>query len=347
MLNIKEFGDFLINNIPGARYASGERVILMRCPFCGDSDDPRKAHLYILLNTGSDYNVITCYCQKCKTSKVLTHSLLMEWGIYDSNINVELIEYNKKALSDPRNDKFIDKPIYNLSNTFILDNELSRYKLSYINKRLGTNLDYNEILKRKIVLNLGDLLDSNNIYRYTRDQSIVKQLNDNFIGFISRDNAFINMRNLEISKVYESIDKRYINYNIFGKFNNSHRYYTIPTQINLCNPNRIKFHIAEGPFDILSVFYNLRQKENHSIYTAIGGSAYLNLIKSFILHDKLNYLEVHVYLDNDINNNTVYNIRDYLMIYNIPLYIHRNIKEGEKDFGVPIDRIKEEITQIC
>ena len=47
MLNIKEFGDFLINNIPGARYASGERVILMRCPFCGDSDDPRKAHLYI------------------------------------------------------------------------------------------------------------------------------------------------------------------------------------------------------------------------------------------------------------------------------------------------------------
>ena len=61
--------------------------------------------------------------------------------------------------------------------------------------------------------------------------------------------------------VYKSIDKRYINYKLYIKDDTNQRFYTIPTKVNLNIPNRIKFNISEGPFDILSVYLNLRNKE--------------------------------------------------------------------------------------
>lgn len=347
MLNKEQFGEFLVNSIPGAKFASGRRTVLFRCPFCGDSQkNSRSAHFYILLNPESPNMMIRYYCQKCHATGIVDHNTLMEWGVYDSNMNVELSEFNKKVKKEQDNTQFIDRNIYKLDNRFILDNDLSRYKLSYVNKRLGTNLNYNDILSSKIVLNLGDLLDSNKIYSYTRDASILQQLNDNFIGFISRDNAFVNMRNLEISPVHKNIDKRYINYSIFGKFDNSQKYYVLPSQIDITNPRRVRLNIAEGPFDILSVYYNLQHKSTHNIYAAIGGSGYLNLIKSFMIRDKLNYIEVHIYIDNDVKDYVIQNIKDYLMVFNVPLYIHRNMKNGEKDFGVPLDRIEEKIIQL-
>lgn len=341
------FGQFLVDNIPNAKWASGNRVVTMRCPLCGDSTkNPRSTHFYILLNPETPNTLIRYYCHKCHGSGIVTHETLMEWGLYDSAINVSLSEFNKKAVKEKENSQFLSKDVYNLNNKFILDNELSRYKLDYINKRLGINLDYNEILKNKIVLNLGDLLDYNKIYTYTRDQSILQQLNDNFIGFISRDNAFINMRKVTDNPVHKNIDKRYINYSIFGKFDNSNKYYVLPSNVDLTNPRRIRLNLAEGPFDILSAYYNLCNQSHHSIYTAIGGSGYLNLIKKFIIRDKLSYIEVHIYIDNDVKDYVVRNIRDYLSVFNIPLYIHRNMKQGEKDFGVPKDRIDENIIQL-
>ena len=344
MFNMETFAELIINTVPRARYASGKKELLMRCPLCGDSENPKSAHFYISLD---DTKPIFYYCQKCKGTGIVTHSTLMEWGIYDPNINVDIIEYNKKKLNDSKNFKFIDKEIYKLNNEFVTINEASDKKLAYINERLGTNLSYQEILDKKIVLNIGDLLDSNKIYRYTRDLSIMQQLNNHFIGFISHDNAFLNMRNLSEGSVYKSIDKRYVNYNIFGKFNNAQRFYTIPTQVDLNNPKRIKLNISEGAFDILSVYYNLRHQEKHSIYASVGGSGYLNLIKNFILNMKLVYIEVHVYIDSDIKTSVVYEMKRYLSIYNIPLYIHRNLKSGEKDFGVPIERIIEGVDRLC
>ncbi len=347
MFDKEEFGQFLVNNIPGAKFASGNRVIVMRCPICGDSvKNPRSAHFYILLNPENPNSLIRYYCHKCHATSVLNHSTLLEWGIYDSSIGVALSEFNKKAANNKENFQYLDRNIYNLSNTFILDNELSRYKLDYINKRLGTNLGYDEILKNKIVLNLGDLLDGNKIYNYTRDPSILQQLNDNFIGFISRDNAFINMRKVTDTPVHKNIDKRYINYSIFGKFDNSNKYFVLPSNIDLTNPKRIRLNIAEGPFDILSVYYNLCNRAQHNIYAAIGGSGYLNLIKNFIIKDQLSYIEVHVYIDNDIKDYVIQDIKSYLSVFNIPLYIHRNMKQGEKDFGIPVDRIDENIIQL-
>lgn len=333
----------LLLKIPGASLASGGREVVMKCRYCDD----RAKHMYVSLPVDNNIMLFNCFRASCQAKGIVTHDKLIEWGVYESPDDlIEVTKYNKRVSSLDKNRKFNDRDVYKLNNTFVSQNRLSELKLTYINKRIGTQMTYDDVLRNKIILNLKDLLDANNITKYTRHNNIIEQLDESFIGFISQDNAFVNMRNLREGKVYDSIDKRYINYNIFNKIDNTQRFYTIPANIDLCNPNRIKLHVAEGPFDILSIYYNLRHQEPHSIYSAILGGHYLSIIKHFINRMKLINLEIHIYMDNDVSNTILYEIGDILAVYQIPCYIHRNMYEGEKDFGVPLDRINEQIYRL-
>jgi hypothetical protein len=145
--------------------------------------------------------------------------------------------------------------------------------------------------------------------------------------------------------VYKTIDKRYVNYNIFNEFNTD-RFYTIPTSIDLANPERIKIHIAEGPFDILSIYLNCRHMEP-GIYTSVAGSNYLGIIIYFLENYMLPYTEIHLYPDNDKygSKSNMDRIKRYLSPLKTPLIVHRNLFQGEKDFGVSPDRIREVIQE--
>ena len=57
-------------------------------------------------------------------------------------------------------------------------------------------------------------------------------------------------------------------------------------------------------------------------------------------------MEVHVYMDTDISNSVIYELRDICEVFMLPLYIHKNMYPNEKDFGVPISRINESIQRI-
>ena len=63
---------------------------------------------------------------------------------------------------------------------------------------------------------------------------------------------------------------------------------------------------------------------------------------------KLPYVEFHYYPDNDKygSNNVMYRVANMVKPMGAPFYIHRNICNGEKDFGVSPDRIKESIQRI-
>ena len=60
-------------------------------------------------------------------------------------------------------------------------------------------------------------------------------------------------------------------------------------------------------------------------------------------------IELQLYPDNDAqgNNTKMERLINDIPDRNIPIYIHRNIYPGEKDFGVPISRIKEVIERVC
>jgi hypothetical protein len=201
-------------------------------------------------------------------------------------------------------------------------------------------------MNMKIVLNIGDILSRNHL-KLTRDKRIIEALDSGFLGFLSHDNAFLNMRNLDLVKdLHASINKRYINYNLVGKYDNTCRFYNVPTTVDFRDPRPIKLHIAEGSFDILSIYLNLRKDPYMNIYTAIGGSGYKGLAKYFISKLKCPNLEIHIYPDNDVSRHTILDLAHYLEPFRYSFYIHRNICPGEKDFGVNISKIQESIERV-
>lgn len=340
------YKEFLLSNIkPWAKEGSGGRVIICRCFYCSDSKHQNHGHFYISIPQ-KDTEPSLFYCQKCKTGGIVTQSKLLEWGLYDADIAVELTKYNSRVLNLAENRIYKDSFIYKVFNSIITDDKLSNYKLNYINSRLGTSLAFKDCLNLKIVLNLTDLLKLNNLGP-TRDPNIISQLDSGFIGFLSYDNAFLNMRNLDIvPDLYKGIDRRYINYNIFNKYDNTKRFYTIPTQIDLNDPRPIQLHIAEGPFDILSICLNLRANSDRCIFSSIGGSGYAGLLRIFISELKYPNMEIHIYPDNDVSRDDILDVFGLLQPFRYSMYIHRNTYPGEKDFGVPVEKINEVIERI-
>lgn len=343
MINPELYRSHLLNSIPTAVIASGGKQINCRCFFCPDGKNPSSKHFYISIPQ-NDKEPSLYYCHKCHASGVMSYKKLIEWDIYNEEVALGLIDHNKKCDINTMR-KYTDKTHYNIRCLNTSENNISEIKLKYLNNRIGTNFSYKDLRDLKIILNLKDLLKDNNITEVTRHQNIIDQLDINFLGFLSIDNAFLNMRRIcQEGLVYKGIDKRYINYKIFDKFDTSERFYTIPCSIDVLNPNPIKIHIAEGPFDILSIYENVRKKEP-GIYSCIGGSNYKGVAMYFIQTYKLPLVELHFYPDNDESGSTrkLERIAKYFQPMNIPVYIHRNIYPGEKDFGVSFDKINEAI----
>lgn len=335
--------EFLLNNIPG-KIVSGDKEFLCRCPICGDSRHLKSAHFYINLPVSNDTPVMY-HCKKCNASGILNRNILRDLGVevVDGDIINDLIKRHKKLSGSFIRGSNKNKSIYkfNIINTYITLNENTEFKLKYINDRLGLNLSYQDILDSKIVLNLYDLYKYNNL-QFTRDKRIVKELNESFIGFLGYNNAVLNMRNLRVGQVSKYVDKRYVNYNLLNPdtISGTSKYYIIPTTIDTLNPEPIKIHIAEGPFDILSIFYNLYNGNKYnSIYASIEGKSYINLIKFLLADLKIINAEIHIYFDNDVSNKEISEILAQLQYLNIDIYFHWNRFKGEKDFGIPKNRI--------
>jgi hypothetical protein len=343
-MNSEQYKAHLLKMIPSAKVASGGKVINCRCFFCPDSRNPNSAHMYISIPQADDEPSLY-YCHKCHAKGLVTYKTLIEWDIYNDDVAMDLIEHNKKCsknvLKQFKSNKY--RVILNTTK----DNHNSEIKLKYINDRIGTRYNYADLRQLKIVLNLEDLLKDNHVDELTRDDLIVEQLDINFVGFLSIDNAFLNMRRVcKEGLLLPSIDKRYINYRIFSKLDTSERFYTIPTTVDLCSLERVKVHIAEGPFDILSIYENLRGREP-GIYTSVAGSNYKGQVIYFLEMYKLQHVEFHIYPDNDKqgSNRNIDKIGQFLKPLHIPLYIHRNTFEGEKDFGVRPENIIESIIE--
>lgn len=328
---------------PEAKVASGGKEIVIRCIFCGDSKNTRHAHFYISVPQRSD-ELSFYHCKKCPNHGIVDDELLRKIGCNDSNLLVDIMKHNTEVLSLPKYKSLKQINIYPLRYDLIRKEPTNQNKLAYINNRIGSNFNYGDLVSLKIFLNLYDIINTNNL-ELTRHQSICNDLDRYFIGFISYDNSYCGLRKITDKELYQSINKRYINYNLINKLDDKKNFYIIPTEIDLLNPELVNIHIAEGQFDILSIFYNLNHcNRKQNIYMACGGKSYIQAL-TFILQEIgiINY-NIHYYPDKDVNDNEFY----YLVLNKISMlpcniFIHRNIFDGEKDFGVPLNRIKDYI----
>lgn len=350
---LQGYKDFLLNNIPYSKEGSGGREVIVPCKYCSDGIiSARKDHYHMYISIPQDENSPSLFrCFKCNTSGIVTYQRLLEWGIFDTEWNNRLASYNRSISSNPNSIININASILKFRWDQVTDDEVSKYKISVINRRLGTNFTIKEIIENKIILNLWDYLKQNNVTKYTRDPRIINDLDTSFIGFLSYDNNFVGCRNLTkvgSGAVYKTVDQRYVIYNVLDKMDNTLKFYIPPVNIDLLNPNPIKVHIAEGQFDILSIKYNLRKEFDHNIYAAITGNTYKGLLRHIISTFRLANLEVHVYLDNDVESKqdkyVVSDLVEYLRPFGYPLYIHRNMIG--KDMGVSINNIQESIVKV-
>lgn len=330
---------YMIDN-HSAKIVSGGREILKRCHICGDSRDRTDAHMYIGVKNGS----IVYNCFKCNAGGVVDGKFLRDMDCYDPNIIYLCQEQNKNSSASNStysgklrsfNAKALVIPISN--------NEFAIKKMQYIANRLGVIVDQQFISKFKIVLNLKEFLDFNGINQYTRDPGLVEQIDKFFIGFLSMDNRYVILRRLvPEGKLPQYIDYRYINYNIYGG-NDGIKYYTIPTTIDTLQP--ISIHIAEGTFDIISIYHNILTSPN-SIFTAVSGKTYLSVVKYYIMIYGFTGFDLHLYPDADVPDSEMVKIKREISLFNIGVTVHRNSYPGEKDYGVTPDRIRDSIMKL-
>lgn len=332
--------------IPTAKVASGGREIVIRCPFCGDSKNLRHAHFYMSVPQSQE-DISFYQCKRCPNHGIVSDELLRKIGCNDSNIIIEITKHNTEVLSLPKYKSLKKINIYPLRWDLIRQDASNQNKLNYINTRIGANFSLFDLYKLKIFLNLYDIIVTNKL-ELTRHQDICDSLDKYFIGFISYDNSYCGLRKITDQELYQSVNKRYINYSLINKTDDRKNFYIIPTQINILDPLPVKIHIAEGQFDILSIYYNLNKCNKYqSIYIACGGKSYSQATE-FILEETgiVNY-ELHYYPDRDVSDQEfLYGTQSKIQLLISNIFIHRNIYNGEKDFGVPINRINEVVKQI-
>lgn len=339
----EQLKDMLFSLFPEAKLNGAKTEVMINCPFCnkeGRLDTNR--HMYISLGYNDKPPQYNCF-KNSKHRGLLTKNALNEMTNYSPLINDELlndIQSNTKTNNIYYKNTINELQYYPFKIPLPSNNIYIEEKINYINNRLGLNLSLNELVYNKVIFSLKEFLIYNKIQTITRSQNTIELLDKYFIGFLNNNNSVITFRNIckDDNILPQQLQKRYIYYTILEKIQNGH--YIIPSTCDIYK--HITLNIAEGIFDILSIFYNL-QKANreNNICVAIGGNAYLKTIQYFLETIGLIDLEIHIYIDNDIDKNILNKIKKILTPLQIPVFIHINMAEDEKDFGVPINRIKE------
>ena len=323
------------------KLASGGTQVTMRCPYCGDSRDPRNHHFYI----GPDrknHLVLSYHCFLCNTGGIINGKFFRDIGCFDTDLINEIIDYNKNVLKNSNYSKRIQSDYTKYISTPIITtfgNDENINKLNYLNHRLGINLQLNDLFKFKIILNLNKYLQDNKINFTTRYPDIMNQLSQYGLGFLSADNSHIVIRSvIDHHKLQSSIAHRYNVYSIYN-MPDLVAYYIIPGLIDPFKP--IKIYITEGVFDILGVYFNVIQDHNNCIFAAANGKNFSGIIEYLFSKIRIPAYnsKIFIYKDIDVETKKLTYVSNMLNKIKVPFEYHVNDMNGEKDFGVPRDRI--------
>lgn len=321
----------LLKKLPHYIPASKKQIVL-RCQFCGDSKHDKNAkRMYVKTDVDINKNEkYLYYCFNCNAKGVVDLKFLKAFNLLDEIDSNELNEL-KKLNSASSGKSFSKKRSKHRLKIITYDNPVNNKKIEYINNRLGINLSFDDLPKYRIILNLYDLLDGNNINYLNENEYIVNKLDRNYVGFLSTDNGMVSLRNIH--------KKEYHIYNIYGN-NESKRHYTIPNKIDLLSKD-FEIIITEGAWDLVGIFYHVYNREQRSnrIYIANMGTGYDDCIKELIKIGIVKF-KLSIYADNDQNVNLYKNVVRKFAPFITRYEVFINSYPNEKDFGVPKSNIK-------
>lgn len=334
-----------------AKDRAGNREVAINCPLCAREGRPDKGqHMYISLGYNDSPPLMYNCFRNMDHHGQFSISDLEQLSDYPQYIDTDL--YNKvcnlsKRVSQINRYRLNENKKLSINNTIYTNiNKEMEIKRQYINNRLGIQLSYKDLADNKIIISLLDFLNMNYINIYTRSQYTMQLLDRFFIGFLTNNNSTVIMRNVDNKNCPDdSICKlRYIKYTIPTNPIDS-GYYIIPSKCDIFKP--ISIYLAEGPMDILSIFYNIHNADRiNKVYCSIGGNTYKKAIQYFISELGIIDCAFHIYLDNDISNYMIMDVVNTIKPLGYEIYLHNNIYEGEKDYGVPKDRIIDNIRKV-
>ena len=319
---------------------------VVRCCRCPDSKNPTHGHLSIKIDLNDDSPMVY-RCFKCDTSGLVTSTFLEELGIsLDYEFNKNLKAFNKHAMKVARKyNIFTEAPELGVP-LYESDRIINKKKLAYFNQRLGTDIDFKDARDLKLILNLFEFVRLNNIESLPASDGKLKLLNNNYIGFLSSNNNCITFRN-----IYNDKYPRYLKLNINENIYNPNSFYNIPVTFDPLYTNEVNVHVSEGTFDIASVYLNVMNKElKNNFYFASCGFGLVTVLK-YLLSIGLNTgINLHIYGDNDKTDEEIiklmYPVRDTVMIWIDKVFIHRNMFEHQKDYGISKDFIIDQFKKI-
>jgi len=208
-----------------------------------------------------------------------------------------------------------------VTGTPVLESEQTRY----ITGRLGKGFNVDDYDRFKIVW------DMNTIIPYITDIRIRNTLPNNWnsISFLSDDKSTLLTRFFDGSPRWKKTK-------LFPSENKS--FYTIKTTLDLFTRDPIVVNIAEGVFDILSVYKNFNGRDT-SLHISTLGSDYESGVNYAISSGFMgSNVTLKVYVDRDIDEKKLrQEMKKYKWWFN-NVYIYKNMIQ--EDFGVPIDKIK-------
>ena len=254
-----------------------ENDIVIRCPYCGDSaKNENHGHLHVRIDINDNLPMIY-HCFRCDESGIVNPTFLRDIDIINRSCNPELIRYNNKASKNLCKTLNISTKKYNYINIVPKIMSLAKKKKEYIENRLGIEISYEEWINLKVVFNLVEFLYNNDLKIYYKN--LVKLLTSNYVGFLSCDNEFIVLRNL-----YKDKNLRYYKYKLRKSMDEKmNKLYIIPTNVDLLSTDEIFINIAEGVFDILGVYFNIKNRETkNNVYSVVCGCGFTSACKYFL-----------------------------------------------------------------
>ena len=281
-----------------------EGVYLTRCCFCGDSQDRRKAHMYLLINDSG----CTCYCHKCNRSTQLTSEVLtMLIGEHNFNLSGQ-----KVRRINPGNPTTVIE-------TDVLHTTSPAYK--YLKARIGCDFTPDEMIALRIIADQRSFIEKYNI----RNIEVVP----NVITFITADGNTLCYRNL-----IENDSFRWLKKKVYPKYESCP--YTIRSSIDTLSDEPIVVVMAEGIFDVIGVYKNVTSSAN--LYAASLGKDYSSVIRWMISKGIFGKnVSICIYSDNDVPISKLRGmLRRYRWIFG---QISVIFNDAGHDFGVPKDQI--------
>lgn len=325
---------------------------LTRCPFCGDSLNPNKGHMYMHIVL-DDTSPIQYHCARCGEGGYLTPNVLRRFGIESNDLKQLLDQLNHHT--GRRDRRMIMEKSYAMFNYVLPDRVKYPMKLKYIEDRLGITVTEDVINECKIITSVADFLKTNEIDSLTADKSVVTMYEYDYIGFLSYGNSYILLR--DVSGRHK--DFSWIKYPITDASRGSKIFYSMSSAIDIETEDPITINIAEGVFDIISIGYNLKQNKLNTINIANTGKEYSSLI-SFLVSKGLvgSNVTLNIYSDNDKifnkKENSKRRVKTELQDYKGDLYPYKFLMNGVyvkynqvfKDYGTTKDNIFIETTRL-